>query len=199
VELQGGDPDAFLPDLGRAGIIRAVGGPTDIALMGSINRPEDETVCDEDWQQDRQVRQMITSMIGIVEQEHISRVDTPCKELLNRLDSPRHGADMNGHVLCLHRQSTFAVADRCREVTTGVQDLRVGRAQHRLAHLLDDRFKAELQHRNSDAVEHGAPPYSRPSRRWNSVKHGGSSRHAPASMVSRQDWYGESLGWKMAV
>ena len=48
-------------------------------------------------------------------------------------------------MLRLRRQSSFTVAYRRRKVTAGVQDLRVGRAQHGFAHLLDDGFEAELQ------------------------------------------------------
>jgi hypothetical protein len=48
------------------------------------------------------------------------------------------------------------VADRAREVAAGIEDLRVGGAQHRLAHLLDDGVQPVLDHRGDDGIEgHG--------------------------------------------
>jgi hypothetical protein len=42
VELRGRDADAFLPDLGGAGIVGAVSGAADVVLMRAVDGPEDE-------------------------------------------------------------------------------------------------------------------------------------------------------------
>ena len=46
-ELDRRDPQAFLPNLGGAGIIGAMGGAADIALMGADDGPEQALVASE--------------------------------------------------------------------------------------------------------------------------------------------------------
>ena len=74
----------------------------------------------------------------------------------------RHGAggvgqraDMDRHVLGLGDQAPVEVADGGREVAARIQDLRVGGAQHRLAHLLDDGVQAMLNDRDGDRIDDG--------------------------------------------
>ena len=60
---------------------------------------------------------------------------------------------MNGHVFGLGGEAALAIEDRRREVAARVQDLRVGRPQHGLAHLLDDGFETVLDDGDGDSVE----------------------------------------------
>jgi len=60
---------------------------------------------------------------------------------------------VNGHVLGLGNQAPVGIAQRSREVTAGIQDLRVRRAQHGLAHLLHDRAKAMLDDGYGDRID----------------------------------------------
>ena len=60
---------------------------------------------------------------------------------------------MDRHVLGLGDQPALGVAQRGREVAARVDDLRVGGAQHRLAHLLGDRVQAVLDHRDRDRID----------------------------------------------
>src|SRR5437879_529375 len=63
---------------------------------------------------------------------------------------------VNGDVLGLRRQASIAVEDRRGEIPARVEDLRVGRAEHGLPHLLDDGLEAVLDDRDGDAIEtHG--------------------------------------------
>src|SRR6202158_1836144 len=60
---------------------------------------------------------------------------------------------MDRHVLGLRDQPAVEVADRGREVAARIEDLRIGGAQHRLAHLLDDRQEAMLDDRCYDRID----------------------------------------------
>src|SRR5215510_8075714 len=78
---------------------------------------------------------------------------TASKVVGDRLDGPRQRAHVDGHVLGLGREASFAVEDRRGEIPARVEDLRVGGAEHGLAHLLDDGLEAVLDDRDGDAVE----------------------------------------------
>ena len=73
VELQRRNADAFLPDLGRAGVVGAVRGAADVALVRAVDRPEREAVAVEDRHERGEVGQMIAAAIGIVEQDRRRR------------------------------------------------------------------------------------------------------------------------------
>ena len=60
---------------------------------------------------------------------------------------------MDRHVLGLGDEPPVEVADRGREIAARIEDLRIGGAQHRLAHLLDDRQQAMLDHGDDDRVD----------------------------------------------
>src|SRR5262249_46229873 len=71
-------------------------------------------------------------------------------------DRPRRvgqRADMDRHVLGLRDQPAVEAADRGREISARIEDLRIGCAQHRFAHLLDDRQEAMLDHRGDDRID----------------------------------------------
>ena len=74
VELQRRDADALLPDLGRAGVVGAVRGAADVALVRAVDRPEDQAVAVEDRHEGGQVRQVVAAVVGVVEQEDVARV-----------------------------------------------------------------------------------------------------------------------------
>ena len=82
---------------------------------------------------------MIAAVIGIVEQKNVTLVDVAGEELRQRLCREGQGADMDRHVLGLRDQPAVEIADRGREVAARIEDLRIGGAQHRLAHLFNDR------------------------------------------------------------
>ena len=68
VESDRRNAQAFLPDLGGAGIVGAMGGAADIALMGAHDGPEQPLAAIEYRHERGQVRQMAAAVIGIVEQ-----------------------------------------------------------------------------------------------------------------------------------
>ena len=153
IELERRDADALLPDLGRPRVVGAVSGPADVALVRAVDGPEGQAIAHEDGQEHRQVGQVIAAMVGIIEQEHVPGPDTPGEIVADGGDGPGEGPDMNGHVLGLGGEAALAVEDRRREVAARVQDLRVGRPQHGLAHLLDDGFETVLDDGDGDSVE----------------------------------------------
>ena len=83
VELQRRNADAFLEDLGRAGVVGSVRGAADVALVRAVDRPEHQPVAVEDGHERRQVRQMIAAPVGVVQQVDVARPDPPLEELVH--------------------------------------------------------------------------------------------------------------------
>ena len=105
---------------------------------------------------------MVAAVVRIVQQEHVARMDVVAEELGDRLRRPGQRADMDRHMLGLRDQPPAQVADRGGEVAAGIEDLRIGGAQHRLAHLLDDGVQPVLHDRDGhriDGVSHTLPPW----------------------------------------
>jgi hypothetical protein len=162
VQLERGDPDALLPDLGGARVVGAVGRAADVVLVGAVDRPEHRPVAHEDREQHREVGQVIVAVVGVVQEEQVARGDPPLEEVGHRRHRPGQGAHVDGHMLGLRGEPTLAVEYRGGEVAARVQDLRVGGAQHGLAHLLHDGLEAMLDHRDGDSVgAHGGTSWAR--------------------------------------
>ena len=157
VKLQRRDAQAFLPDIGGAGVIGAVRGAADVALVRPVDRPETRLAAIGAWGENRdergQIRKVVAAVIGVVEQKHVARMDVGAEELGDRAGGEGEGADMDRHVLGLGDEAPIEVADRGREIAARIEDLRIGRAQHCFAHLGDDRQQAMLDHRNGDGVD----------------------------------------------
>ena len=96
---------------------------------------------------------MRTAAIRIIQQIDIAgrRIRESRRQRLSR---PGHGADMDRDMVCLRDQAASRVDQRDGEVPRRVQDLRVGGAQHRLAHFLGDGIQPVLQHGDGDRVGH---------------------------------------------
>src|SRR5258708_36124878 len=60
---------------------------------------------------------------------------------------------MDRHMLGLGDEAAVEIADPGREVAARVEDLRIGGAQHGLAHLFDDGEEAVLDDRYSDRID----------------------------------------------
>src|SRR5207248_3486177 len=92
-----------------------------------------------------QYRQVIAAVIGVVEEKDVALVNIALKEFGHRAGGKGQRADMDRHMLGLRDQAAVEVADRGREIAARIEDLRIGGAQHRLGHLLDDRDKAVMK------------------------------------------------------
>ena len=184
VELQRRNADAFLVDLGGAGVVGAVRGAADVALVRAVDRPEGKTVVVEDRDEGREVRQMIAAPVGVVEQVDVTGADRAFEKLMHRLGRKRQSADVDRHMLRLRDQATLGIAQRGREIAAGVQDLRVGRAQHGLAHLLDDGAKSMLDHGDGDRINGKAHAETRPGRGRAAVRHSEGHQECIAPLVS---------------
>ena len=101
------DAQALLPDLGGAGIVGAVGGAADIALMGADDGPEQALVAIEHRHEGGEVGQMAAAVIGIVEQEDVARLDV-LEALLDRERRPWQRADMDREMIGLRDQPPVA-------------------------------------------------------------------------------------------
>ena len=107
------DAQPFLPDLGGAGIVGAVGGAADIAEMGADDGPEQALVAGEYRHEDRQIGQMAAAVIGIVEQKHVAGHDV-LEPVLDHQRRPGQRADMDREVIGLRDQAGPRVANRQR-------------------------------------------------------------------------------------
>ncbi len=96
---------------------------------------------------------MIAAVIRVVEQKDVAGIDVAAEELGHRLRREGQRADMDRHVLGLRDQPPVEIADRGREIAARIEDLRIGGAQHRLAHLLDDREQPMLHDRDDDRID----------------------------------------------
>ena len=136
------------------GVVGAMRRAADVALMRAVDRPEARRLLAlEHRHKGGQIGQVVAAVIGVVEQEDVALVDVVAKELGHRLRRKGQGADMDRHMLGLGDQPAVEVADRGREVAARIEDLRIGGAQHRLAHLLDDRQQAMLDDRDDDRID----------------------------------------------
>ena len=72
VEFDRRDAQALLKDLGGGGIVGAMGGAADIALMGADDGPEQAFAAVEHRHKSGQVGQMAAAIIGIVEQDDVA-------------------------------------------------------------------------------------------------------------------------------
>src|SRR5262245_22241948 len=81
IEHKWRDADALLEDFGCAGIVGSVRSATDIALVRSIDRPEHHAAAIEYGNEHRQVREMIATVIRIVQQIDVTRSDRALEKL----------------------------------------------------------------------------------------------------------------------
>ena len=154
VELDRRNAQALLEDLGGGGIVGAMGGAADVALMGAHDGPEQPLAAVEHRHERGEIGQMAAAMIGIVEQDDVARLDV-LEPLLDRERRPWQRADMDRNVIGLRDQPAARVADRQREIAAGIEDLRIGGAKHGFAHFLHDRAQAMLDDGAGDGIDRG--------------------------------------------
>ena len=148
------DTQPLMENLGSGGVVGAVGRASDIAVMGAVDRPEGQPPVDEHRREHRHIRQVAAAArIGIVDDEQVAFMHILAEAGRNRLRRPRHRAHMDRDMLRLRNQPAVAIADGGGEVARRVENLRIGGAQHRLAHLLDDGRQPVADHGDGDRVE----------------------------------------------
>ena len=152
-EPERGDADPLLPDLGRPRVVGAVRGAADVALVRTVDRPEEEPLAGEHRDEGREVRQVVVAVIGVVQEVDVAGPHAVTEELLDGPDGPRDRADVDRHVLRLGDEPALGVAEGGGEVTARVEDLRVRGAEHRLAHLLHDGLEPVLDDRDGDRID----------------------------------------------
>ncbi len=154
IELDRRDAQALLKDFGGAGIVGAMGGAADVALMGANDGPEQALVAGEHRHEDGQIRQMAAAMIGIVEQDDVAG-GYVLEPFLDRDRRPGQRADMHRKVIGLRDQASADVANRQRKIAAGIEDLRIGGAKHGFAHFLHDRTQTMLDDGTGDGIDLG--------------------------------------------
>ena len=131
-----------------------MGGAADVALVRAHDGPEQTLAVGENRHEGGQIRQMAAAVIGIVEQDDVARLHV-LEPRLDRERRPGQRADMNRKVIGLRDQTPAGVADRQREIAAGIEDLRIGGAKHRFAHLLYDRTEPVLDDGARDGIDLG--------------------------------------------
>ena len=158
VEFDRRDAQSFLIDLGGAGIVGAMGGAADVALMRAHDGPEQPPLAGEYRHEDGEIGQMAAAVIGIVEQDDVARLDV-LEPFLDRDRRPGQCTDVNRQMVGLCDQACIGVADRQRKIAAGIEDLRIGGAKHRLAHLFHDRTEPVLDDGTRDGIDLGGHSY----------------------------------------
>ena len=154
VELDRRNAQPLLKDLGGAGIVAAMGGAADVALMGTDDGPQQPPLAVEDRHKGGEIRQMTAAMIGIVEQNDVARLDI-LEARFDRQRRPGQRPDMHRDVIGLRDQATAGVADAERKIAAGIEDLRIGGAKHGFAHFLHDRAETMLDDGSRDGIDLG--------------------------------------------
>ena len=142
----------LLPDFRCGRIISPVGRPADVALMGAHDGPKEPPAVMEHGHQRGHVRQVAATMVRVVQEDHVALLRLG-KSLLGGFQRPRQSADMDRDVIGLGNQTAAIVANGDREIAARVQDLGIGGAQHRLAHLGGNRAQPVPDHGLRDRVE----------------------------------------------
>src|SRR6478672_8523500 len=159
VEPDGRNAQPLLPDFRGGGIVAAMRGAADVALMGADDGPEQTPLAVKDRHEGGEIRQMTAAVIRIVEQNDVAAPDI-LKSLLDGERCPWQRADVNRDVVRLRDQAAPGIAYRQRKIAAGIEDLRIGSAKHGFAHFLHDRTQPVLDDGPRDGIDldgHAAP------------------------------------------
>src|SRR5229473_413534 len=154
VQLDRGNAQPLLKNLGGAGIVAAMGGTADVALVRAHDGPEQPALAVEDRHERGQVGQMAAAMIGIIEQNNVAGPDV-LEPRLDRERRPGQRADMHRDMIGLRDQATPCVANAKRKIAAGIEDLRIGGAKHGFAYFLHDRAETMLNDGSRDGIDLG--------------------------------------------
>ena len=109
----------------------------------------------EDRADDAHVAEVGATQIGIVDGDHVARMEIVLERLQHGLRRVVEGADVDGDVLAsLHHRVAVGVAEAVGEVAR-VDDEGVAGAQHLLRHLVDEVDEGVFQNLEGDRVELG--------------------------------------------
>src|SRR5207244_12050640 len=126
-------------NLTRRRIVAAISGPTYVAVMRPVDRVKHGPVVVENRRDDRNVREVTTTKLRIIQDKEIAFGDVVAKVIPDSLSGRREGADMHGNAFALGDELAVRVEDSGGKIAAGVEDLRHRCAQHDLGHLQGDR------------------------------------------------------------
>ena len=127
IELDQGNPQSLLVDLGRMHSRAAGRDAADVSGMDKSRRIALQPVLEEDRLGDVNVRQMHpATAVGVVGNEQVSRVHLPLVLLGQYPHGERKRAHMQRRHKALRHHATLAVADRCRVIQGVPADRRMG-------------------------------------------------------------------------
>ena len=151
-QLEGGDAESLLVDLGRVGGVRARHPAAHVDLMGGGGGERDPIPTDEYRPEDEHVRQVHAAFEGVVHDEHVAFVDVALELAEHGGERGFDGAEVHrdGQALCDH--PAVRVRERRREVHVVAQDPRIGGPADGHRHLVRDGEDGVLEQLELDRV-----------------------------------------------
>ena len=164
-QLQDGQADALVEDLGGGRVVGAGRAAADIGLVGAVAGEGDQRAADEHRPRDHPVGQVVAArFVGIVEQEHVLRLDAAGEVAQDRAHREAAAAGVDRDAVGLADQRAARVGDEAGEVVALAEDRRARGARHHPAHLVRDVVEPVLHQRQGDGIgRHGnsfSPPHS---------------------------------------
>ena len=152
VELDGGDPQPFLKDLGGVAAIAAGRLAAHVELMSDAGGPADKGPLQEDRLEDVEVRQMRATLVGVVQDEDVARMRPPRELLAHAGHGVGDGAEVKRQRQPLGDEPPLRVAERAGHVHGVLEVVRVRGAHERDGHLVHDRVERVLDQLVQDGV-----------------------------------------------
>ncbi len=152
VELDRGDPQPFLKDLGGVAAIAAGRLAADVELMADAGGPANKGSVQEDGLEDVEVRQMGAALVGVVQDEDVARMRPPRELLAHAGHGVGDGAQMKRQGQPLRDEPPLRVTERAGHVHGVLEVVRVRGAHERDGHLVHDGVERVLDQLVQDRV-----------------------------------------------
>ena len=147
------DAHALLIDLGRGAGEAARHHAAHVRPMLAHGGEEDQPLAREHRIDERHVVQVRAAAVGIVEHDHVARLEVVAEVLHGVLDRPGKRHHVRADVLGLGDHLRRGIEEAAGEVLGLVDRDRAGGAEHGRAHLAHDRDQALGQHLERDGIE----------------------------------------------
>ena len=154
VELEQGQPQPLLVDLGRVHGDRPRREPADVDVVRHRRGVPLELALVEDRLDHVEVRQVLAAeAVRIVGDEHVAGLDVLAEVLAHVPHDRRERPELDGEGQTLRDELALAVAERRRVVHRVADDGRVGAAHHDERHLVGHRRERVLDHLEGDGID----------------------------------------------
>ena len=153
-QLQEGEAQALLIDLGGAQGVAAGNDAPDVGVVRERRGPADERSVMEEWLDDVDIGQVLAGgRIGVVADEHVAGARVVAIAVQQEAHRVVEAAEVHGGGHALGQRAPFGVADSGREIHAVADDGRVRGAHQDQRHLVGNHVEAVLQHFEADRVD----------------------------------------------